>query len=272
VSEPAVLDLVIEVLPPGWRPASSQVVDRLYSLVVGGPGGNPKVRRFSLLYADDARLAREMDLAFVLKMLELDLQLYIAEFAPHRVFVHAGVVGWRDRAIVLPGKSFSGKSTLVAALVRSGATYYSDEYALFDAHGRVHPFARPLALRQKKGEWASYLPGDLGAKVGRRPLPVGLVAITRYRSGARWRPRLLSAGDGALELLANAAPARSRPEMAIGTLRKVALGAHIVKGVRGEAQEMAERLLQMSESGPQHDTEPQHRRAVARLRPGSRTV
>jgi hypothetical protein len=43
--------------------------------------------------------------------------------------------------MVLPGKSFAGKTTLVAALVRAGAEYWSDEYAVLDANGDVHPYA-----------------------------------------------------------------------------------------------------------------------------------
>jgi hypothetical protein len=31
----------------------------------------------------------------------------------------------------------------VAELVRAGATYYSDEFAVLDSRGRVHPFPRP---------------------------------------------------------------------------------------------------------------------------------
>ena len=57
-----------------------------------------------------------------------------------RVFVHAGVVGWKGHAIVIPGRSRSGKTTLVAELVKAGAEYYSDEFAVLDAEGRVHPF------------------------------------------------------------------------------------------------------------------------------------
>jgi hypothetical protein len=48
-------------------------------------------------------------------------QLTVATLAEDLVFIHAGVVGWRNRAIVMPGHSFSGKSTLVLALVEAGA-------------------------------------------------------------------------------------------------------------------------------------------------------
>ena len=57
--------------------------------------------------------------------------LLISVLFPDPVF--PTIVTWgRGRAIVIPGRTFSGKSTLVAELVRAGATYYSDEYAVED--------------------------------------------------------------------------------------------------------------------------------------------
>ena len=140
---------VLDLLPPGWRPAQSPIVDRIYSLVVGGTSPTAKLRRFNLLYVGSARLVRSMDLARVFEVLETDLQLFVAEMARRRLFVHAGVVGWNGRAIVIPGRSFSGKTTLVGEMLRNGATYYSDEYAVFDSRGRVHPY--PSSLSEKQG-------------------------------------------------------------------------------------------------------------------------
>ncbi|MGH7394773.1 MAG: hypothetical protein ACREJF_04145, partial [Candidatus Methylomirabilales bacterium] len=203
VNDPEVLVHLPDRLPPGWKPAPSPIVDHLYSLLVGGAGPRSTVRRFSLLYAGSARLARTMDLDQVFESLESDLQGTIAEAARGRLFVHAGVVGWRGRAIVLPGRTHSGKTTLVAALVRAGATYYSDEYAVFDARGRVHPYPKPLSIRGENGGQPRKCPAEaLGGLPGVKPLPVGLVAGTAYQPGARWRPRLLSPGQGVLTLLA----------------------------------------------------------------------
>jgi len=75
------------------------------------------------------------------------MSTHIAETAHDRFFVHAGVVGWNGRAIVIPGQSKIGKTTLVEEFLRIGATYYSDEFAVFDRRGYVHPFARPLRVR-----------------------------------------------------------------------------------------------------------------------------
>jgi hypothetical protein len=244
VTEPGVIHEVLARLPPGCRPLSSSSVDRLYSLVAGGDGPRPGTRRYSLLYGGSARLARSMDLDEVLTAFEADVQMYVAEFARRRLFVHAGVVGWHGRAILIPGRSFSGKSTLVAALVRAGATYYSDEYAVIDGRGRVHPFPRPLALRELPDQPPTrYAVDALGGKAGTEPLPIGLVALTRHRPGARLGPRELSPGEAVLGLLSNTVAARTEPERALRILAKVASTAHVIRGSRGEANEAAELIL-----------------------------
>src|SRR5437867_5211182 len=145
------LSHIVNCLPPGYRPSEATRVDRLYSLVVGRPASGLGLRRFTLLYADAMRLARSLEVPEVLRALESDIQLYVAAGARRRLFVHAGVIGWRGRAIVIPGRSGSGKTSLVAALVRAGATYYSDEFAVFDEQGRVYPYARPLSIREDDG-------------------------------------------------------------------------------------------------------------------------
>lgn len=245
VNDPAVLERVCAYLPPGWKPAASPIVDTLYSLIVGGDVPNSRVRRFHLLYAGAARMARTMDLDQLLDTLESDLHFRVAVGAQRQLFVHAGVVGWHGRAIVIPGVSMSGKTTLVEALIRAGATYYSDEFAAFDSLGRVHPYPRPLHIRGADGEPRRRLPANaLGGRAGTKPLPVGLVALTEYRPGARWRPRELSPGESVLELLGHTVLARYRPRLALKTLRHVASGAVTLRGKRGEANETAAALLE----------------------------
>lgn len=244
VNDAASLERLMESLPPGWEAASSPVVERLYSVVVGSSGPRSNVRRFSLLYGNIDRLARTVDFNQVLEIFESDLQLYVAEQARRRIFVHAGVVGWRGQAILIPGRSFSGKTTLVAELVRAGATYYSDEYAVLDARGRVHPYSKPLAIRDASSKkQKKYSVEALGGIPGNKPLPVGLVVVSNYKQSAHWRPRQVSAGKGALELLANTVSARRQPEVALSTLQRIVAHAPVLKGVRGEASGVAESLL-----------------------------
>ena len=251
---PAVLDQLPAVFPPGWQPDEAPEDDRLYSLVVGGRGPRPSVRRYNIVYADAGRVGRSMDLDEVLSSLEGDLRIYVAERARRRLFVHAGVVGWQGKAIVIPGASLSGKSSLVAALVRGGATYYSDDYAVFDRRGRVHPFATPLSIREgTNGKTRRWSPDALGGSPGVAPLPVGLVVVTTYRAGAAWRGRRLSPGRAILELLRHTVPARRRPRSAIATLRNVVATAPVLKGRRGETEPMRDWLLNRWRTEERHD-------------------
>jgi hypothetical protein len=244
VNTPSALEPLVERFPPGWKLAPSPVVDRLYSVIVGGSVAPHHVRRFNVLYGNIETLARSMELDQVFDSFESNLQLYVAETARRRVFVHAGVVGWGGQAIVIPGRSFSGKTTLVAELVRAGATYYSDEYAVLDGRGRVHPYPKPMSIRQPvTGKQKKHPPEALGGLSGAKPLPVGMVVMSEYRLGARWRPRLLSAGQGALALLSNAVSARRQPHVALATLKRVVSQAPVLKGVRGEAKEVVDSLL-----------------------------
>src|SRR4029077_21066652 len=71
----------------------------------------------------------------LLRYFDSILRITIAEYAVGRAFLHAGLVGWKGNAIVIPGDSYSGKSTLVAELIRAGPEYYSDEYAVLDEQG-----------------------------------------------------------------------------------------------------------------------------------------
>src|SRR5215831_3669628 len=202
VNDSAILPAVSSRLPPEWKPASATVVDHLYSIVGGGPNTDGKVRRLSLAYWNLLRIARSRNFAEVLEVFESHVQLTVAEHAPRRVFVHAGVVGWNDRAILIPGLSHSGKTTLVDQLVRAGATYYSDEYAVIDQRGRVHAYPRPLGIRSKASPIANKVSvEEIGGEVGVKPLPVGLVLSTTYKEGVRFRPRQLTRGKGVLELL-----------------------------------------------------------------------
>ena len=244
LSDPSVLPALLDRLPPGWQAAKTRKVERLYSLVVGGRDGH--VRRLNVLYGDWELLARTHDLEEALDRFAADVQLHVAERARRRVFVHAGVVGWQGRAIVIPGRSFSGKTTLVEALVRAGATYYSDDYAVFDARGRVHPFPRQLEIRRNGGYTQERHPVEsLGGVAGEAPLPVGLVVVTEYDTEVQgWRPRPLSAGRAVLELLGHAVAARRKPDEVLDALQRAIADARTLKGRRGEAQRVAAKILE----------------------------
>ena len=213
----------------------------MYSIVTGSEKTGGGRRTPHLVYADAERIVSSKVLAQAIDAFESDLQLYVAEVAPRRVFVHAGVVGRDGQAIVFPGRSFSGKTTLTAALVKAGCTYYSDEYAVLDEAGRVHPYARKLGIRE--GDMLEratrYDVETLGGRAGRRPLPVKLIIVSQYKPDAIWRPRRLSAGQGVLAMFENTVSARRGPREALTALRRAAEQSLILRGVRGEAEQVA---------------------------------
>ncbi|HLL53215.1 MAG TPA: hypothetical protein VK447_06710 [Myxococcaceae bacterium] len=245
VSDAAAMELVRPRLPPTWRETDDEVVDCIFSLVVGGPDPRtPSIKRYHVAYGDFLKLERQLELEPVLDALESHIGLFVAENAPRHVFVHAGVVGFEGKALVIPGKTFTGKSTLVAALVRAGAEYYSDEFAVLDAKGRVHPYPRALALRDSTIRQYRLRPEEIG-RVGRRPLPVGLVISSTFKSGARWRPRSLSPAEAAMAMLANTIPARGKPKEVLASLARALAHTRALKGTRGEADIVAPQLLEV---------------------------
>src|SRR5882762_1326640 len=207
-----VLPQILPMLPPGFTKSREATVQRLYSLVVAEGNQRAGVRRMHILYADSLRIARDTELQQVLAALETDLHRYVSEASPDMTFLHAGVVGWRGRAILLPGQSLCGKTTLVREMLRLGATYYSDEFAVVDNSGLVHPFARPLGIREDPPyAQTKYSAERFGAASGVKPLPMGMAVICKYEAETRWQPAPLSQGQGALELLGNSVAVRNRP-------------------------------------------------------------
>ena len=251
VNVAGVLPRLLPLLPPGWKKSRRLAVQRLYSLFAGDNAGRSGIRRLHLLYADSARMARDAVIEQVFEALETDVQQFTAVASSRMSFLHAGVVGWQGRAIVFPGHSLSGKTTLVRELLRLGATYYSDEYAVVDDAGMVHPFARPLGIRQEGSYVQTKCAAEtLGASPGTQPLPVGMAVISEYKKGARWRPSLLSQGQGALELLANSVAIRIQPDQTLMRVHKLARHARFFRGTRGEARDVAASILSLSSQHP----------------------
>lgn len=196
------------------------------------------------VYKGSGRLSVGQGLKLSLVVLEGQLRAHVALNSHDKTFIHAGAVARGGHAIIFPGQSFSGKTTLTAAMVRAGAMYLSDEFAVLDENGRVHPFATRLSLRSEAGtsqvDTHAY---ELGGEVADEPLPAGLAVLTSYSAGAEWRPRRLSLGHGALMLLGHAVQARTRPQATMQAIKRALEPALILSGERGEADDLAEELL-----------------------------
>lgn len=80
----------------------------------------PAERKARVQAVGDAPFLAHANLDMTLEVLDSQIRGHVALHAPDRVLVHAGVVGIGKSAIVIPGGSFSGRTTLVAEFIRAG--------------------------------------------------------------------------------------------------------------------------------------------------------
>jgi hypothetical protein len=153
VNDAEMLKPVVACFPRGWKQIEEVKMDRLYSVLVAKETRR-NIQGFHFLFGKIETLAWARILPHVLDTFEADLNAYIAQASRRWLFVHAGVVAWKGRAIVVPGRSRSGKTILVGEFLHAGAEYYSDDLAAFDARGWVHPFPQRLSFRLERVEGA----------------------------------------------------------------------------------------------------------------------
>src|SRR5882672_2497319 len=188
VSERTTLEILRDLLPPGSRDHKPTTVKRLYSFCLNRAPHRKGVRRFHTVYSDLQILARSENESDLYEEFQRDVDSFVAATSTAALFIHAGVVAWNGKAIVIPGRSFTGKTTLVAEFLRAGATYYSDEFAVFDRNGYVHPFSRPLGVRLDvtltHTKSATCL---FERRIGKKRPPLVFVLVTQYKTAASSR-------------------------------------------------------------------------------------
>jgi hypothetical protein len=261
-----------ELVPPHSRPCDVRPVEHRFTLTQDGPG------RFSVrhIVAGDERerpgdgvtrldatdsmagpapgdalrqelssyLASHVNLDLALAVLYDHLHGTIALHAPAHVFVRAGVVSHQRGALLLPGMGLTGKTTLVAELVREGTTYFSDEYAVIDEQGLVHPYPSLAFLDPHDEKSEDELDEHRRPTSGQEPLPIEALALTSYRPGAVWHPKRLSRGEAIVEVISHAVPAQERPEHTMLTVtRALAHDPLAIASDRDEADSVASLLL-----------------------------
>ena len=197
------------------------------------------------IYQDGELKYVENELTIALSRIASSARLKIAEHAVDKVFIHSGAVAWKGKGIIFPARSFNGKSTLTAALVRFGARYFSDEYAIIDERGRLHPFPKDLSLRQPDGSFTQvdHSVESIGGRAGKRPVPVKLVVLTGFEEGAKWRPKLISQGQAVLGVLNNAVGIRRDPKFVFPVITKLCRSAVAIRSKRGDADKTARLIL-----------------------------
>jgi hypothetical protein len=239
LAEDHVLEMARERLPDSYRPGRGRA-ERTWAVHQQEIGWRATVDGEHLGARPDASTALEAALS--------DLELWVAERASRYVFVHAGCVAVDDRAILLPGLTMTGKTTIVDALARAGADYYSDEFAPIDRRGFVRPYARPLTLRHGALAVTPRDPVELGLSIGTAPARVVLVALLRFDRAAGWNVAPLSRPRTILGLLENTVPAQSRAAESLAAIERATAFARGLLGTRGDAEQAAAIIIEILRS------------------------
>jgi hypothetical protein len=217
------------ILPPESTEFECAEAEHSFSLIRST--GTDNEAHPTYLVGTSNRVSLPQCLGPALVALRKKVHLRIAEHARDRVFVHAGVAAWNGRAIVCPGRSYAGKSTLIWSMLNSGAIYYSDEYAVFDDNGHIHPFPLPINLRGPEGHGRTVV----ADRIGTEPLSTSLILFAQYRKNRSWEPCVLTPGQTTLGLMKNSLSMRRNPATVLRTLKNVALVTRGYAGDRDEA-------------------------------------
>ncbi len=134
----------------------------------------------------------------VLDKIEWDLVLH----NNHLLIIHGAVLETPEGAVLFPGKSHSGKTTIVRHLSQEAdRVLLTDEYAVLHEDGTLTPINRVSRIRDNNRvrtlDWEAPI-------ISKKKLSASSVIFSNYDkdlSGVHWSP--ITSGLGALELINN---------------------------------------------------------------------
>jgi hypothetical protein len=198
-------------------------------------------RRGLLTYRGGQKVATSDTEASLLIRLMWEINQEAIQRTTNSVLVHAAAASCEGQGIVLPAAMESGKTTLVAALIRAGFRYLTDEAAAFElGTGVLQPYPKPLSVDPQTFNvipdlwdaltpgfedkaWTQYLiradsirPGAFGG-----PCPVRYVISPKYSPGLSTSLERVSRAAGLVMLLENNFNLTALGQQAVGTLKEV---------------------------------------------------
>ena len=161
---------------------------------------------------------------------------------PTNFYLHAGAILWNNQGIILPGESFSGKTTLVKEFIKAGAVYVTDDLTVLTKNGEILPFPRTLAIRTETGRelrTAEFF----GARTLTEKVKLKTILFAEFEEKAEWKPQILPPGQAVMKLMDNFyyKPAiREAPAQIVKALAGLTNGIKIFTGKRGDAIKVVE--------------------------------
>ncbi|MGH2554719.1 MAG: hypothetical protein ACRDHO_03260 [Actinomycetota bacterium] len=185
------------------------------------------------------------------------------------LLIHAGAVAAPTGAgVLLPGASGSGKTSLVAGLVRAGYSYLSDEAGVIDpVTRRLYPFPRALSLKagsfmyfpELEGSGDDFLPSraewhvrpeELAqGHVPGEPCEIKFVVAPRYQPEAPTSLTPVTRAEGVMELATNAINLSLYGGRALHVLEGLVSRARCFRLVSGDLPSSVQALTELTE-GP----------------------
>ena len=198
----------------GLRETSAVAIEHRYRLTGIPHEDGVRVR----IEQDGLAVGGSVPINRLASMLTNELNRQAVESRPYRLTFHAGAVTLRGRAILLPGPSGVGKSTLTAALISIGCGYLTDEAASVDLETlEVEPYQKPLSLAAEASqalgcdgflpsEWADSTmvpPGQIKSSRLPSAAPVGTIIFPKYVADAPSKLTPIHRSEALIELANN---------------------------------------------------------------------
>jgi HprK-related kinase A len=156
--ETGLINEIIDFYGPYPRAAWSELPDFVIELRYRGFG---LLRRQVQAYLDGHVRYQAAAARMGLPMLESGLNWLVWTSTARFLLVHAAVLEREGAALVMPGPSGVGKSTLCAALVARGWRLLSDEVAMIRPRdGLLQPYPRPISLKNESIEMIARMAPD----------------------------------------------------------------------------------------------------------------
>ncbi len=230
-------------------------------------GGRMVLRRDgAILYQGES----EGDLA---SLLLAEVTHHLADRGRDGVLLHAAAVARRGVAVILPGRTGSGKTTLAAWSTAKGLDYLTDELVLVPGRldgrqpNQVRPFYRPLTIkatgqRDRERLLGRSPPEDgvlsaahatlvsptlLGGVYAHHPT-LAVTVFPRFQRGAQLCLEALSKAEADLALMSCVVNARNLPGHGFAQVARLARQVPAFSLVYGEAEEAAATVTVLLES------------------------
>ncbi len=157
---------------------------------------------------------------------------------PKRFYLHAGAFVWNNKGIIVPGESFSGKTTLVKEFIKAGAVYITDDLTILTETGELLPFPRTLEVRTETGRELQTAE-SFGARTLTEKIKLEMILFTAFEENAEWKPQILPPGQAVMKLMDNfyyRSSIGEAPAHIVRTLAALTSGIKIYTGKRGDAK------------------------------------